>query len=50
LVVRPLFAGRLEGAIHGGPYEVQWQAWRRPAPVRPNNVGDVVAVRGVALQ
>jgi hypothetical protein len=37
------------GGVHGGPYEVQWQVWRRPAPVRSNSVGDVVAVRGVAL-
>jgi hypothetical protein len=42
--------GRLEGAVNGGPYEVQWWAWRRPVPVRSNNVGDVVAVPGEALQ
>jgi hypothetical protein len=39
LAVWPLSASRLEGAIHKGLYEVQWQAWRRPAPVRPNSVG-----------
>jgi hypothetical protein len=50
LAVRALSAGRLEGAINGGSYEVQWQAWRRPVPVRFNSVGDVVAVPGVALQ
>jgi hypothetical protein len=42
--------GQLEGAINGGPYEVQWWARRRPVPVRSNSVGDVVAVPGVALQ
>jgi hypothetical protein len=50
LAVRPSPAGWLEGAVNGGPYEAQWQAWRRPVPVRPNSVGDVVAVPGVALQ
>jgi hypothetical protein len=48
--VWPLRAGRLEGAVNGGPYEVQWQAWGRPVPVRSNSVGDVVAVLSVALQ
>jgi hypothetical protein len=43
-------AGRFEGAVNGGPYEVQWRAWRRPASVRSNSVGDVIAVPGVALQ
>jgi hypothetical protein len=33
----------------GGPYAVQWRAWRRPVPVRSNSIGDVVAVPGVAL-
>jgi hypothetical protein len=42
--------GQFEGAVDGGPYEVQWRAWRRPAPVRSNSVGDIVAVPGVALQ
>jgi hypothetical protein len=42
--------GRLEGAVNGGSYEVQWRAWRRPVPVHSNSVGDVVAVPGVALQ
>jgi hypothetical protein len=50
LAVRPPSVGRLEGAIDGGPYEVQWRAWRRPIPVHSNSVGDVVAVPGVALQ
>jgi hypothetical protein len=50
LVVRPPPIGRLEGAVGGGPYEVQWRAWRRLVPVRSNNVGDVVAVPGLALQ
>jgi hypothetical protein len=40
---------RLEGAVNGGPYGVQWRAWRRPVPVRSNSVRDVVAVSGVAL-
>jgi hypothetical protein len=26
---------RLEGAVDGGPYGAQWQAWRRPIPARP---------------
>jgi hypothetical protein len=50
LVVWPPPAGRFEGAVNGGPYEAQWQAWRRPVPVRSNSVGDVVSVPGVALQ
>jgi hypothetical protein len=50
LAVRPLPAGRLEGTVNGGPYEAQWQVWRRPVPVRSNSVGDVVAVPHVALQ
>jgi hypothetical protein len=50
LAVRSLPAGQLEGAVNEGPYIVQWQAWRRPVPVRSNSVGDVVAVPGVALQ
>jgi hypothetical protein len=50
LAVRPPPAGRLEGAINGGPYEVQWRAWRCPVPVCSNSAGDVVAVPGVALQ
>jgi hypothetical protein len=50
LAVRPPPVGRLEGAVNGGPYEVQWRAWRRPVPVRFNSVGDVVAVPDVALQ
>jgi hypothetical protein len=40
----------LEGAVDSGPYEVQWQAWRRPVPRVLNSVGVVVAVRGVAQQ
>jgi hypothetical protein len=24
--------GGLEGAVDGDPYEVQYQAWRRPVP------------------
>jgi hypothetical protein len=50
LAVRPPPAGRFEGAINGGPYEVQWRVWRRPVPMLTNSVGDVVAVPGVALQ
>jgi hypothetical protein len=50
LAVRSLPAGRLEGVVNGGLYVVQWQAWRRPVPVRSNSVGDVVAVPSVALQ
>jgi hypothetical protein len=50
LVVRPPPAGRFEGAVNRGPYEAQWQAWRRPVPVHFNSVGDVVAVPGVTLQ
>jgi hypothetical protein len=26
--------GGPEGAVDGGPYEVQWQAWRRPVVQR----------------
>jgi hypothetical protein len=48
--VRPSPADWLEGVVHGGPYEVQWQVWRRPAPVPPNSVGSIVVVCGVALQ
>jgi hypothetical protein len=48
--VRPPPVGRLEGAINGDLYEVQWRAGRRPVPVCFNSVGDVVAVPGVALQ
>jgi hypothetical protein len=43
-------ADRLEGVVYGGPYKVQRQTWRHPAPVRSNSVGVVVAVRGAALQ
>jgi hypothetical protein len=50
LLVRPPPAGRLEGAVDERQYEVQWRAWRRPVPVRLNNIGDVVTVLGVALQ
>jgi hypothetical protein len=50
LAVRPLPAGRLEGVVNGGPYEVQCQARRRLVPVRSNSAGDVVIVPGVALQ
>jgi hypothetical protein len=50
LAARPPSAGRFEGGIDGDPYEVQWRVWRRPVPVHSNNVGDVVAVPGVALQ
>jgi hypothetical protein len=50
LAVRPPPMGRLEGAVNGGPYEVQWRAWRRPVPVRSNSVGGVVAVAGMAAQ
>jgi hypothetical protein len=51
LAVRPLPAGRLEGAVNGGPYEVQCQARRRLVPLRSNSVGDVVTVpaRGAAV-
>jgi hypothetical protein len=50
LAVRPPSVGWLDGTIDGGPYEVQWRAWRRPVPVRSNSVGDVVVVHGVSLQ
>jgi hypothetical protein len=50
LAARPPSAGRLEGSVDGGPYEVLWRAWRRPVPVRFDSVGDVVAVPGAALQ
>jgi hypothetical protein len=50
LAIRPPPPGRFEGAVNVGPYEAQWQAWRRPVPVRSNSVGDVIAVPGVALQ
>jgi hypothetical protein len=50
LAARPPSARRLKGGVDGGPYEVQWRVWRRPVPVRFNNVGDVVAVPGVGLQ
>jgi hypothetical protein len=50
LLVRPPPAGRLEGAVDGRWYEVQWRAWRRPVPIRLNSIGDVIAVPGVALQ
>jgi hypothetical protein len=49
LDVRPPPVGRLEGAVNGGPYEVQWRAWRRPVPVRSNSIRDVVVVPDVAL-
>jgi hypothetical protein len=26
---------RLEEAVDGDPYGIQWQSWRRPVPVRP---------------
>jgi hypothetical protein len=38
------------GAVDGGPYGVQWQAWRRPVPSSPHSARVVVAVRGTALQ
>jgi hypothetical protein len=50
LAAQPPSVGRLQGGIDGGPYEVQWWAWRRPVLVRFNSVGDVVAVPGVMLQ
>jgi hypothetical protein len=50
LAVRSSSTDRLEGAVDGGPYEVQRQVWWRPAPVRSNSVGVVAAVRDVALQ
>jgi hypothetical protein len=50
LAVRPLRAGRLEGAVNGGPYKVQCQARRRLVPVCSNSVGDVITVPSVALQ
>jgi hypothetical protein len=50
LDVRPPPVGQLEGAVNGGPYEVQWRAWRRPVPMRSNSIRDVVAVPDVALQ
>jgi hypothetical protein len=50
VLVWPLPAGRLEGAVDGRPYEAQWRAWRCPVPVRLNSVGDGAAVPGAALQ
>jgi hypothetical protein len=50
VAVRSSSADRLEGAIDGGPYEVQLQAWQRPVPTRSNSAGVDAAVRGVALQ
>jgi hypothetical protein len=50
LAVRPLPAGRLEGVVNRGPYEVQRQARRRLVPVRSNSAGDVVTAPGVAQQ
>jgi hypothetical protein len=38
------------GAVDGGPYGVQWQAWRRPVPASPHSARVVVAVRGTVLQ
>jgi hypothetical protein len=50
-VVCPAAARRTaRGCRHRGPYEAQWQAWRRPIPVRPNRVGGVVAVPSMVLQ
>jgi hypothetical protein len=31
--------GRFEGAVNGGPYEAQWQLWRRLVPVHSNSIG-----------
>jgi hypothetical protein len=42
--------GQARGAVDGGPYKVQRQLWRRPAPVRSDSAGVVAVVRGVALQ
>jgi hypothetical protein len=35
VVVDRVSPGGPEGAVDGGPYGVQWQAWRRPIPVCP---------------
>jgi hypothetical protein len=40
----------LEEAADGDPYRIQWQAWRRPVPVRPYGDGVVATVPGVVLQ
>jgi hypothetical protein len=50
LTVQSSSADGLEGAVDGGPYEVQRQTWRCPVPARFNSAGIVAAVRGVALQ
>jgi hypothetical protein len=50
LTIQSSSADRLEGAVDGGPYEVQRRAWCRAVPVRSNSAGVVAAVRGVALQ
>jgi hypothetical protein len=43
--------GPVRGCRQRGPYEAQWQARRRPVPVRSNSVGGVAAVpaRGAAV-
>jgi hypothetical protein len=38
------------GAVDGGPYGVQWQAWRRPVPASPHSARVVVALCDTALQ
>jgi hypothetical protein len=43
VVREPARGGRPRGPV-------QWWLWRCPVLVRSNSVGDVVAVRGVALQ
>jgi hypothetical protein len=40
----------LEEAADGDPYGIQWQAWRRPVPVRPYGDGVVATVPDVVLQ
>jgi hypothetical protein len=50
VLVQPLPAIQLKGAVDGRPYEAQWRAWRCPVPVRLNSVGGGAAVPGAALQ
>jgi hypothetical protein len=50
VLVWPLPAGQLEGAIVGRPYVAQWRAWRYPVLVHLNSIGDGAAVPGAVLQ
>jgi hypothetical protein len=50
VVVGGASSDRLEEAVDGDPYGVQWQAWQASRPRVPKNTGVVVAVPGVVLQ